>query len=93
MVTHHTLNGCNLRPGDLIATGTVSGPTREELGSLLELTVNGTKPFRLPAGEKRTFLEDGDEIILRARCERDGFRSIGFGEARGIIERAVRVED
>jgi fumarylacetoacetase len=86
MLAHHTVNGCNLRPGDLIATGTVSGPAQSEIGSLLELTVNGSKPFRLPGGEERTFLEDGDEIILRAHCSREGYRTIGFGEARGIIE-------
>jgi fumarylacetoacetase len=85
MVAHHTVNGCNLRPGDLIATGTVSGPTPAELGSLLELTANGSRPFTLPGGEKRTFLEDGDEVILSAHCRREGFRSIGFGEARGVI--------
>ncbi len=85
MLAHHTVNGCNLRPGDLFATGTVSGPTRVELGSLLELTKNGTQPFSLPGGETRTFLEDGDEVILSAQCRREGFRSIGFGEARGIV--------
>jgi fumarylacetoacetase len=85
MLAHHTVNGCNLRPGDLFATGTVSGPTRAELGSLLELTVNGTQPFSLPGGETRTFLEDGDEVILSAHCRREGFRSIGFGEARGVV--------
>jgi len=85
MVAHHTVNGCNLRPGDLLATGTVSGPTSSELGSLLELTRNGAQPFDLPGGEKRTFLEDGDEVVIRARCEREGYRGIGFGEARGTI--------
>jgi fumarylacetoacetase len=85
MLTHHTINGCNLRPGDLFATGTVSGPTREELGSLLELTRNGTQRVALPNGETRTFLEDGDEVILRAQCRREGYRSIGFGEVRGIV--------
>jgi fumarylacetoacetase len=89
MVAHHTLNGCNLRPGDLIATGTASGPTPGELGSLLELTANGAKPFALPDGDTRTFLEDGDEVILRGYCRRNGFRTIGFGEARGIIASAV----
>ena len=85
MIAHHTVNGCNLRPGDLFATGTVSGPTREELGSLLELTRNGAQSFALPNGETRSFLEDGDEVILRAQCHREGYRSIGFGEARGIV--------
>ena len=88
MVAHHTVNGCNLRSGDLIATGTVSGPTPSEVGSLLELTANGARPFCLPDGDERTFLQDGDEVILRARCSREGYRTIGFGEARGIIEPA-----
>jgi fumarylacetoacetase len=92
MLAHHTVNGCNLRPGDLIATGTVSGPSLAELGSLLELTRNGAQPFTLPSGESRTFLEDGDEVTLRAYCERDGFRRIGFGEARGVVEPARTVD-
>ena len=85
LVTHHASNGCNLRPGDLIATGTVSGPTRESRGCLLERTWRGTEPLELPTGESRAFLEDGDEVIMRAWCERDGFRRIGFGECRGIV--------
>jgi fumarylacetoacetase len=85
MIAHHTMNGCNLRPGDLIASGTLSGPTDEEYGSLLELTLNGTRPFTLPEGETRTFLEDGDEVIFSATCQRQAFRSIGFGEARGRV--------
>jgi len=89
MVAHHTVNGCNLRPGDLLATGTVSGPEPGELGSLLELTRNGAQPFALPGGDSRTFLEDGDEVIIRARCTREGFRGIGFGEARGVIMPAL----
>jgi fumarylacetoacetase len=88
MIAHHTMNGCNLRPGDLIATGTLSGPTSEEYGSLLELTLNGARPFALPSGETRTFLEDGDEVTFTATCHRQGFRSIGFGEARGRISPA-----
>jgi fumarylacetoacetase len=85
LLTHHASNGCNLRPGDLLATGTVSGPLPEERGCLLELTRRGADPIRLPTGEVRRFLEDGDEVILRGYCERAGFTRIGFGECRGII--------
>jgi len=85
MLTHHTSNGCNLRPGDLFGSGTVSGPTRDSLGCLLELTRRGTEPFRLPTGEERCYLEDGDEVTLRAYCEREGCVRIGFGECRGTI--------
>jgi fumarylacetoacetase len=87
MLTHHASNGCNLQPGDLLASGTVSGPTRDSLGSLIELTQRGAEPLELPTGESRRFLEDGDEIILRAHCEREGFRRIGFGECRGRVNR------
>lgn len=86
MLTHHASNGCNLEPGDLLASGTVSGPTPDSLGSLIELTQRGNAPLQLPTGETRRFLEDGDEVILRAYCQRDGFRRIGFGECRGSIE-------
>ena len=85
LVAHHTSNGCNLRPGDLLATGTVSGPTPESRGCLLERTWRGTEPLTLPTGETRRFLEDGDEVSMRGRCERPGFRPIGFGECRGIV--------
>ncbi|HEY0337271.1 MAG TPA: fumarylacetoacetase, partial [Burkholderiales bacterium] len=85
MIAHHTMNGCNLRTGDLIASGTLSGPEADEYGSLLEATLNGTKPFALPGGESRTFLEDGDEVTFRGRCSREGYRAIGFGECRGVI--------
>jgi len=85
MVAHHTSNGCNLMPGDLIATGTLSGSTRGSQGSLIEITEGGTVPLQLPNGESRTFLEDGDEIIMRAFCERPGRARIGFGECAGII--------
>ncbi|MFB3852550.1 MAG: fumarylacetoacetase [Vicinamibacterales bacterium] len=85
MLSHHASNGCNLRPGDLLASGTVSGPEPDQRGCLLELTEGGTKPVSLPGGEKRLFLEDGDEVILRGWCERAGFRRIGFGECRGRI--------
>ena len=85
MVTHHTSNGCNLRPGDLLATGTVSGATPESVGSLLERTKRGAEPLLLPNGEQRRFLEDGDEVILRGWCEREGYARIGFGECRGTV--------
>jgi fumarylacetoacetase len=85
LIAHHTVNGCNLQPGDLLGTGTISGPAPEQAGSLLELTQNGKKPFELAHGERRMFLEDGDTVILRAHCERAGFRSIGFGECAGTV--------
>lgn len=105
MVAHHTVNGCNLQPGDLLGSGTVSGTARDARGSLLELTwdgdpfanppvvVPGTQrtPIKLPTGEERKFLADGDEVIMRAYCERDGFRRIGFGECRGIITPAPAI--
>jgi fumarylacetoacetase len=84
-VTHHASNGCNLRPGDLLASGTVSGPTKESRGCLLELTRGGREPLALPAGEERRFLEDGDEVVFRAFCDRPGWRRIGFGECRGAV--------
>jgi fumarylacetoacetase len=85
MVAHHASNGCNLQPGDLIASGTVSGPEKEARGCLLERTWRGTEPLALPSGEERRFLEDGDEVILRGHCEREGFARIGFGECRGTV--------
>jgi fumarylacetoacetase len=85
LITHHTSNGCNLEPGDLLASGTVSGPSKQSRGCLLEMTWGGKEPIALPNGETRTFLEDGDEVILRGYCERDGAVRIGFGECRGII--------
>jgi fumarylacetoacetase len=90
LVAHHTSNGCNLRPGDLLASGTVSGPTPESRGCLLERTWRGTEPLILPTGETRRFLEDGDEVSMRGRCERAGFRQIGFGDCRGVISAAPR---
>ncbi|HKO01167.1 MAG TPA: fumarylacetoacetate hydrolase family protein, partial [Thermoanaerobaculia bacterium] len=84
LVAHHTSNGCNLQPGDLIASGTVSGAEKESRGSLLERAWRGTEPIELPGGERRTFLEDGDEVIMRGWCEKDGLR-IGFGECRGTV--------
>ncbi len=88
MVAHHTVNGCNLLAGDLIGTGTISGPRDEELSSMLEFTVAGTRPVKLPNGEVRSFLADGDEVTFTGRCERDGFASIGFGSCRGQIVEA-----
>jgi fumarylacetoacetase len=86
LLTHHASNGCNLQPGDLLASGTVSGPQPDERGCLLELTQRGADPIRLPTGEIRKFLEDGDEVILRGYCRREGFPRIGFGECRGTID-------
>jgi fumarylacetoacetase len=85
MLTHHASNGCNMIPGDLLGTGTISGPERDARGCLLELTWRGAEPLTLPNGEQRTFLEDGDEVILRGYCEREGFVRIGFGECRGVV--------
>ena len=85
MVAHHASNGCNLRAGDLLATGTVSGRSEESRGCLLERAWRGTKPVELPTGETRAFLEDGDEVILRGWCEREGLPRIGFGECRGVV--------
>ncbi|GAB4554442.1 MAG: fumarylacetoacetase [Phycisphaerales bacterium] len=89
MVTHHASNGCNLEPGDLLASGTVSGPERESRGCLLEMTWEGPgkdrRPIELPTGETRTFLQDHDEVILRGWCEREGYRRIGFGSCSGVV--------
>jgi fumarylacetoacetase len=85
MLTHHASNGCNLRAGDLLASGTVSGADTTARGCLLELTSRGKDPVTLPTGEQRKFLEDADEIILRGFCEGDGFRRIGLGSCRGTI--------
>lgn len=85
ILTHHASNGCNLNPGDLLGTGTISSPTPDGYGSLLEITRGGKEPVHLPSGETRRFLEDGDEVILRARARRDGCAPIGFGECRGTI--------
>ncbi len=85
MVTHHTINGCNLQPGDLFGSGTLSGPMPEQAGALIELTEGGKKPIALPNGEQRTFLDDGDAVILRGWCEAPGTVRIGFGECRGQV--------
>ena len=91
LVAHHTVNGCNLRAGDLFGTGTLSGPNPEQGGSLMELSAGGKKPFTLSSGETRTYLEDGDTVILRGYCVRAGYRRIGFGECRGTVLPAVTV--
>jgi len=88
MVAHHASNGCNLEPGDLLASGTVSGPNPDSLGSLLEMSQGGRVAVDLPGGEKRMFLEDGDELVLRGQCVATGYRSIGFGACRGVISPA-----
>jgi fumarylacetoacetase len=85
MVAHHSVGGCNLRPGDLLGSGTISGPTRAELSSMLELTFGGSEKISLPNGELRGFLQDGDEITLSGRCTRQGFVSIGFGSCRATL--------
>jgi len=85
LVAHHTSNGCNLQSGDLLGTGTLSGPAAGQGGSLLELTQGGKQPITLPGGEQRTFLLDGDTVILRAKCEREGCVPLGFGECSGTV--------
>ena len=85
MVAHHTVNGCNLQPGDLLGTGTLSGPTLDQACALIELTTGGKNPIQLPNGESRTWLEDGDTIILRGWCEKPGATRIGFGECVGTV--------
>ncbi|HEV2444671.1 MAG TPA: fumarylacetoacetase, partial [Candidatus Sulfopaludibacter sp.] len=85
LVAHHTSNGCNLLPGDLLATGTISGAAENSSGCLLELTANGSRPVTLPNGEIRAALEDGDEVILRGCCRREGFPEISLGDCRGVI--------
>lgn len=88
LVAHHTVNGCALRTGDLFGSGTLSGPGKGQAGSLLELSSGGKHPITLSTGERRGFLEDGDTVILRAYCARDGFARIGFGECRGTVSPA-----
>ena len=89
LLAHHSSNGCNLRTGDLLGTGTQSGPQPGQGGSLLELSMGGKQALALPGGESRSFLQDGDCVILRAHCERAGARRIGFGECRGTVLPAV----
>lgn len=85
MVTHHTVNGCNLQPGDLLGTGTLSGPTLDQAGALIELTQGGKVPLTLPSGEQRTFLQDGDEVTMRGWCAKPGAARIGFGECKALV--------
>ncbi len=89
LVAHHSCGGCNLRPGDLLGTGTISGPGVGELGSLLEISAGGRQPLALASGETRRFLENGDTVIMHARCRRDGFAGIGFGECRATVVAAA----
>ena len=88
MLTHHSSNGCRLRPGDLLSSGTVSGPDRADSGCLLERTVDGREPVTLPTREQRGYLEDGDIVSMSGRCMRRGFRTIGFGECQAEVVRA-----
>lgn len=90
MVTHHAVGGCNLQPGDLLGTGTQSGPTAGEAAALIELSVGGKSPVTLANGETRTFLLDGDTVIFKGWCEKPGFARIGFGECRGTVLPAVQ---
>ena len=85
LLTHHASNGCNMRPGDLLGSGTVSGPTDDARACLLEITSRGANPVTFPTGETRTFLADGDEVIVNGWCERAGAARIGFGECRGTV--------
>jgi fumarylacetoacetase len=85
MLAHHTVGGCELRPGDLLGSGTMSGPAPVQAGSLLELTAAGRQPIPVGSAETRTFLEDGDSVVLRAWCERAGRRRIGFGSAAATV--------
>lgn len=89
MVTHHMSNGCSLRPGDLVASGTTSGPTDDSRACLAEISQRGRQSLTLPNGETRTYLLDGDEVIFRGRAEREGFVPIGFGECRGVVSPAI----
>ena len=91
LLAHHASNGCDLRPGDLLGTGTLAGPAPEQGGSLLELSQGGRAPLALTGGETRRFLEDGDEVILRAHARREGFASIGLGECRAVVTPAAPI--
>jgi fumarylacetoacetase len=85
LVAHHTVNGCNLRPGDLFGSGTLSGPTLDQAGALIELTVGGKQPITLPNGQIRTYLEDGDTVVIKGWCDKPGAVRLGFGECRGTV--------
>lgn len=87
-LAHHTVNGCNINAGDMMASGTISGPTEDSFGSMLELSWKGTKPLKMKDGSERKFLLDNDTVIMKAHCEQDGFR-LGFGEVRSTILPAI----
>ena len=87
-VAHHTINGCNLMPGDLLASGTISGPAAQSRGCMLELTWRGSQPLALPSGESRKFLEDGDRVTMTGWCQGDGYR-VGFGSVTGLVKPAI----
>ena len=89
MIAHHASNGCNLRPGDLLGSGTTSGPSDDSRACLAEITERGKTPLTLANGQLRTWLEDGDEVVFRGRASRDGYVSIGFGECRAVVEPAA----
>ena len=91
LIAHHTVNGCNLQAGDLLGTGTLSGPTPSEAGALLEITEGGKKPLTLANGETRTFLQDGDAVVFSGWCEKPGAARIGFGECRATVLPARKV--
>lgn len=91
LMAHHSVNGCDLQPGDLLGTGTLSGPTAAEAGALLEITEGGKKPITLPNGESRTFLQDGDAVVFTGWCEKPGAARIGFGECRATVLPARQV--
>jgi fumarylacetoacetase len=90
-LAHHTVSGCNVRVGDLMGSGTISGTTPDSYGSLLELTRNGNEPLKLAGGVERGFLQDGDEVVMRGWCQGDGYR-IGFGEVSGEVLPAPKAE-
>src|SRR5690606_14030420 len=85
LLAHHTVNGCNLQAGDLLGTGTLSGAGKGKEGSLLELNNGGKQPVRLPWGEERSFLQDHDEVILRAACRKPGYPTISLGQCAGTV--------
>lgn len=87
-IAHHTITGCNLNPGDLMASGTISGESSDSFGSMLELSWKGTKTVQLGGNESRKFLQDGDEVIIRGFCNGDGYR-IGFGPCTGKVQPAI----
>lgn len=87
-LAHHTSTGCNMRAGDMCGSGTISGPTADSLGSLIEITWRGTKPLSLPSGETRKFLQDHDEVIISGYCQGNGYR-VGFGQCTGKILPAI----